>query len=268
MSKKIIGATIGGLVLVLVPAAAFGVDAVVSDGQGDTDRLMERDQDCDATCDGTADGNTAGQALRGMARGMLARAGDGTAAVELADGDLSDADAEALAYMVEEEKLAHDLYVAFDDEWDLRVFERIAESETQHQDAVGALLDAYDVDDPTEGNGVGEFEDASLQELYDALLAEGLGSVEDALAVGALVEETDIADLQERATDEESIDLLFTRLETASANHLEAFLVNLDRLGVDYEPQVLTDDDLADLADTARDGGRMGQRMAGCITDD
>lgn len=270
MRNRTIGAVLGGIGLVLVPAAAFGIDAMSASeaGQGDADRLTladqtrDRDQDCDGTCDGDGDG------YRGRG-GMMSRPGDGTAALDLVDGDLSDEDAEALAFMVEEEKLAHDLYVAFGDEWDLRVFDMIASAEAHHQEAVASLLDAYGLDDPTEGNDVGEFDDDGLQDLYDTLLAQGLGSEVEALTVGALVEETDIADLRERATDEESIDLLFSRLETASANHLDAFVVNLDRLDVAYEPEVLTDDDLADLADGTRGGGRMGghHRAGDCLQD-
>ena len=41
----------------------------------------------------------------------------------------------------------------------LRVFSNIAASEQKHTDAVAALLDAYGLEDPTIGNGVGEFID-------------------------------------------------------------------------------------------------------------
>ena len=61
----------------------------------------------------------------------------------------------SLTFMIEEEKLAHDLYVELGDAWDLRVFTNISSAETQHEAEVRALLDAYGVDDPTDGMGTG-----------------------------------------------------------------------------------------------------------------
>lgn len=51
--------------------------------------------------------------------------------------------------MAEEEKLAHDLYTAFADRYEVRIFGRIAAAETNHLTAVRTLLDRYDVTDPT-----------------------------------------------------------------------------------------------------------------------
>ncbi len=270
MDKKILAAAIvGGTSLVLAPVAAWGAgyvaneeaqdDAAVADtgSRGNAYGLANTDdtgsgttaRDRDGDCDGMMSGGTVSSGSRtgGMRAGGMAGGGyrDGTAVLDLVDDDISDADAEALAYMVEEEKLAHDLYVALGEEWDLRVFAMISRAETQHTEAVRSVLDAYDLTDPTDGMDEGEFADADLQELYDTLLAQGLESEEDALAVGALVEETDIADLQDRATDEESVSLLFERLESASEHHLIAFVRNLDAAGVDYEAQVLSGDALA-----------------------
>ncbi len=102
---------------------------------------------------------------------------------------------------VEEEKLAHDLYLALADQYAGTVtagrFERIAASETQHRTAVQTLLATYGLDDPSAGAAAGEFTDPELQALYDTLLAQGSTSVDEALAVGRAVESDDI-DLLER----------------------------------------------------------------------
>jgi hypothetical protein len=153
----------------------------------------------------------------------------------------------SLTFMIEEEKLAHDLYVELGDAWDLRVFTNISGAETQHEAEVRALLDAYGVDDPTDGMATGQFTDPALQSLYDSLLAKGLTSSTDALEVGALVEETDIADLRDRASTNVAIDQVFSQLESGSDNHLRAFTKNLDRLGVTYVPQVLSPSDVANI---------------------
>ena len=61
-------------------------------------------------------------------------------------------------------KLAHDVYVAFADLYDARVFSNIAESEARHQAAVGTVLERYGYDDPVMDLPAGEFED----ERFDA----------------------------------------------------------------------------------------------------
>ncbi|NQW31445.1 MAG: DUF2202 domain-containing protein [Actinomycetales bacterium] len=134
-------------------------------------------------------------------------------------------DAEELQYMVAEEKLAHDVYVTLGEEYGLRIFTNIARSETQHQSAVENLLDKYGIKNPTLNDKVGEFDDPKLQNLYDDLIAKGMQSLQDALEVGVLVEETDIADLKEVIAGNEpaAVDRVMNRLLDASYNHLAAF---------------------------------------------
>lgn len=137
----------------------------------------------------------------------------------------NDAETATLLHMVEEEKLAHDVYVALGDDTGLGIFDRIAASETKHTDAVRALLDARDIDDPTAGAAVGEFTDPAFDELYADLVAEGSASVDAALQVGVQIEELDIADLKAAIaeTDQADIDTVYGHLLTASGHHLTAF---------------------------------------------
>lgn len=160
---------------------------------------------------------------------------------------LSAAEIEGLLWMREEEQLAHDVYVALADRWDLTVFSKIAESETRHIESVIGLLDTFGVDDHAAGNPPGTFTDPTLQALYDELIAAGSASVVDALGVGARIEELDIRDLRDRlaTTSEPAIERVYTRLERASGNHLRAFTTELDRLGSAYSPVVLDADDIA-----------------------
>lgn len=149
--------------------------------------------------------------------------------VVVSDVALSDAEMADLLLMREEEKLARDLYDALYEQWDVRVFANIARSEQKHMDAVKTLLDAYGIADPVSTDAPGVFANDELQALYDELLAQGSGSVEQALAVGVLVEETDIADLQAalQNTDNPSISKVYENLLKGSENHLKAF--NRDR---------------------------------------
>ncbi len=155
---------------------------------------------------------------------------------------LSEDEAEGLAFMREEEKLAHDVYVTLYEKWGLPVFKNIAASEQQHTAAVKALLDRYGMEDPAAGNAVGVFTDPTLQSLYDQLVAQGGLSVADALKVGAAIEEIDILDLKERIaqTDKADIVRVYTNLLKGSENHLRAFVSNLKARGETYEPQYLS----------------------------
>ncbi len=122
-------------------------------------------------------------------------------------GTLSDDESAALLFMREEEKLAHDVYVTLYDQWGLRVFSNIAASEQRHTDAVATLLDAYGLEDPTVGNGAGEFTNPDLQTLYAALIAQGSVSAAEALKVGVAIEELDIADLAQRMAETDNPDI-------------------------------------------------------------
>jgi hypothetical protein len=270
-SRSIILAAIGGAALVAIPttvAVAMTNSDDARPGIGWTsDDAPGRGGDGIGTRNQGGNGNRAGMGMtdapgrnddtRGGRQGPNGSGGmslhDGLgdpAALVTAGDSLSSVDTASLVFMVNEEKLAHDLYVELGDAWDLRVFENISSAEQQHMDAVRSLLDAYGADDPTDGLAAGEFSVPALQDLYDTLLAEGLESSTQALAVGALVEETDIADLRDRATNEAAIDTVFSSLESGSENHLRAFVMNLDRAGVDYEAQVLSDSEVSRI--TAR----------------
>ena len=72
-------------------------------------------------------------------------------------GELSEAEANALIFMREEEKLAHDVYVALGDIWGLNIFSNISQSEATHTDAVKNLIDRYGLSDPAADKAPGEF---------------------------------------------------------------------------------------------------------------
>ena len=113
------------------------------------------------------------------------------AVAPVATSELSDDEIDGLLYMREEEKLAHDVYQVLYEKWGLTIFDNIATSEQRHTDAIKTLLDSYGLTDPAAGRDVGEFSDPALQALYDQLVEQGSQSLEDALLVGASIEEID-----------------------------------------------------------------------------
>lgn len=147
---------------------------------------------------------------------------------------LSEEEKMSLLFLREEEKLARDIYRALGEHFEHNTFLNIQQSEQEHMDQVKALLDQYEIPDPVAETGDirGIFVDSDLQTLHDTLLARGLVSLEEALRVGVLIEETDIADLQKGMQVAENPDFidLYDRLLRGSENHLRAFQDALERL--------------------------------------
>jgi hypothetical protein len=144
--------------------------------------------------------------------------------------------------MREEEKLAHDVYVSLYTQWNLPLFQNIANSEATHTAAIKVLLDRYGIADPAAGNGVGEFSNPDLQKLYDQLIVQGSKSMADALKAGAAIEEIDILDLQTRVAQTTNADIVrvYGNLMRGSENHLRAFASTLQgQAGETYVPQHL-----------------------------
>jgi hypothetical protein len=129
----------------------------------------------------------------------------------------------SLIFMIEEEKLAHDVYVTLGAIWGSNVFANILESEATHQDLVLPLLETRGLDDPRSAE-VGVFVNADLQVLYEDLIARGSVSEAEAMQVGILIEETDIADLIAAIAAEDEADVIsvYESLLSGSENHLAA----------------------------------------------
>ncbi|WP_456440950.1 DUF2202 domain-containing protein, partial [Caldithrix abyssi] len=160
--------------------------------------------------------------------------------------EVSPAEAEGLIFMREEEKLARDVYLTLYGQWSLAVFVNISVSEQMHFDAMGYLLQKYNIDDPAVVDSIGAFTNADLQNLYNTLTVQSKDSVIAALKVGALIEEVDIRDLQKELdenVDNEDIQYVYENLMRGSRNHLRSFVSYLSAMGVIYEPQILSQED-------------------------
>lgn len=200
---------------------------------------------------------------------------DAVAVNQVATTTISDEEAAGLVFMREEEKLARDVYVVLGDMWGLPIFDNIASAESTHMDSILGLLDAYGLDDPAANTGIGVFESSELQSLYDDLIAMGSVSPEAALEVGAIIEETDIIDIEQylAATDAPDITRVYENLLAGSLNHLKAFVSQLEAAGIDREPFAMTPDDYAAALDTTSVRGsstatRTGPTSAGLAVGD
>jgi hypothetical protein len=147
-------------------------------------------------------------------------------------GTLTPEQEQGLIFMAEEEKLAHDVYAALAEQYDVPIFSNIANAEARHQAAVEVVLERYDIDASMLPEAAGEFYNELLGSLYTSLLEEGSASYEAALGVGVQIEALDIADLESRLAAPEDAALedaapdvfeMYSHLLAGSQNHLAAF---------------------------------------------
>ena len=181
----------------------------------------------------TQTSDTSGSFGRGMGqnRGMMA--------IDTSN-PLQKSDIEALLFSLEEEKMAHEVYVFLYEKWGSIQFGNILNAEERHMTAVENVLKAYDIDYKVLPEG--QFENPEVQKLYNDFIAKGSLSEKDALLVGAGIEDVDIYDLRRliSETDNSALVNVFERLECGSQNHMRAFDRALKAVGVTYTPQYLS----------------------------
>lgn len=161
---------------------------------------------------------------------------------------LSVQEVEDLQYMKEEEKLARDVYLFSYELYGQMLFKNISNSEQSHMNHVSVIMKKYNVEDVSLEER-GQFSNLILQELYDDLVDQSSGSVEDALIVGATIEDLDIKDLNNAIsnTDHQDIEDMYKILRCGSRNHMRAFTNNLENMGVFYTPQFISLDAYNDI---------------------
>ena len=130
-----------------------------------------------------------------------------------------------LKFLVEEEKMARDIYLYLATKTTTRKFSNIARSEQTHMNYMATLLTKYKLWNPTTNRKAGVFYNQDIQKLYNTLIAEGAVGIVEAYGVGVKVEEVDIASLDELLVNPMPADVRATLdlLLAASYNHLEAF---------------------------------------------
>ena len=121
------------------------------------------------------------------------------------------------------------------------IFEKIANSEWKHMNAVEKIASKYNLELPN--LDFGEFSIEEFQALYNELLDRGLISFEEALSVGKDIETMDIEDITKEESifsDNDYILFVLYKLSNASSRHYEAFdyvssLVNTEEISIQVE---------------------------------
>ncbi len=178
------------------------------------------------------------------------------------------AEISALTYMVEEEKLARDVYNALYETFSIPVFANIAAAEQRHMNAIISLLDKYGLENPALLEA-GQFVNPDLQTLYNNLVAAGQVNEEEALLVGTTIEDVDIYDLNHELelVDNEDITRVFENLRRGSENHLRAFSALLTLYGyAPYAAQFLTQEEIDEILAAPRSQGGNANAKGGSMT--
>ena len=130
-----------------------------------------------------------------------------------------------IKFLIEEEKLARDVYTYLAAKVTTRKFSNIARSEQTHMNYLAALITKYKLTNPTTGKAAGVFVNKDIQTLYNTLTVEGSAGLVQALGVGVKIEEVDIASLKTLLAKAMPADVkaALELLLAASYNHLEAF---------------------------------------------
>ncbi len=157
------------------------------------------------------------------------------------DDTLSKQEMEDLQFLKEEEKLARDVYLFSYDLYGQNIFKNISNSEQSHMNSVSVIMEKYGIKDLSFDER-GKFSNLELQQLYDDLVDLSKISLENALTVGATVEDLDINDLNNFISNADHQDMIemYQLLNCGSRNHLRAYTNNLESLDVSYNPQFIS----------------------------
>ena len=130
-----------------------------------------------------------------------------------------------LKYMVEEEKLARDVYTVLAKTSAYPKFKNISNAEQFHLDQMSMVLADYGLWNATLTRAPGVFYNKELAALYKTLITKGQLSALEAVKVGIIIEEKDIADLtaMEKLITQDDIQFVVNYLKAGSQNHLAAF---------------------------------------------
>lgn len=93
------------------------------------------------------------------------------------DGDtksLTIAEQNDLLYMIEKEKMMRNIYKTMFQEYNVELFQSIYQAKESHLSLLSSKIDKYDVHNPLVYSAENEFENSSLQLVYDDFLAKKL----------------------------------------------------------------------------------------------
>ena len=158
------------------------------------------------------------------------------------DDLISQEDAD-LFYVLEEKKLATELYTAFEEAWDNK-FSRNLIMEEQQLASIEQEVQEKTLEVPVSVamEIEGQFSNADVQKLQRKLLPNINANETEALKALAMLEETEIKIMDQAILNTENIDLiiLYDRIRVSARTQLVSVCKALAEEGVQYQPKALT----------------------------
>ena len=154
---------------------------------------------------------------------------------------------DGLLFIWEEEKAARDLYNGLYEKNNMTIFLDLVRSESSHMDQARAVMEKHGLAVPPDDPGI--FQNQTLQEMHDQLLAEGLQSDQDALTVAAVFEEISIVDLEKElsASQPDDVRTVYEGLLAGSRKHLRSYVSDLEGQGIEYQPRYLEAEEFQEI---------------------
>jgi len=179
--------------------------------------------------------------------GILSLTGGEAAAVGSAMATLTAREKDGLIFIWEEEKAARDLYNGLYEKNNMTIFLDLVRSESSHMDQARVVMEKHGLILPPDEPGV--FQNQTLQEIHDQLLAEGLQSDQEALIVAATFEEISIMDLEKElsASQAEDVRTVYEGLLAGSRKHLRSYVSDLKDQGIEYQPRYLEAEEFQEI---------------------
>ena len=173
--------------------------------------------------------------------------GEAAADDEAALAVLTAREKDGLLFIWEEERVARDLYASLYEKNNLTIFLDLVRSESSHMDQARAVMEKHGLAVPPDEPGI--FQNQTLQEMHDQLLAEGLQSDQDALTVAAVFEEISIVDLEKELSASQANDVrtVYEGLLAGSRKHLRSYVSDLKDQGIEYQPRYLEGEEFQEI---------------------
>jgi hypothetical protein len=167
----------------------------------------------------------------------------------LTENDIAD-----ILFLLEEEKLARDVYLFSFEKYGSSIFNNISKSEQQHMNQVLNLINLYGLTSIASSE-IGIFNNSELQNLYNSLIEKSTISLTEALKVGATIEDLDINDIEqmEHNTNNKDLLIILANLKCGSRNHLRNYISQLKTINEIYEPQFITIEEFDEIVQTSNE---------------
>lgn len=154
---------------------------------------------------------------------------------------LSTQEIDGMKYMVENEKLLRDYFTAMNDKFDVPLFNQLAENEQSHLDLLSVKFDIYDLENPANALGAGEFVNPELHLCYDDLIANGGASIYAGLIAGIAKVEEDLLDIPlliDQLEGNQDIEQVYSKILDESQSNLETLKAEMKkRIVLSVQPE-------------------------------